>query len=174
MRRLAQSTLAAWWGVHDRRELLERLDRLSKKGHSERFLELAERYADPVLAASAFEQALRSYDATALHRMELVKEYREAVGDRALAAWDYSRYVSLCRWGYRSGYWSEEEAWAHILNAARHIQSLLSPWEAFADNYYVGFRFYSVKAWLENKGVRYLYLQQLLRDADSPCASLES
>ena len=168
-RHVSQYTLAGW-GVYDRSDLIDQLEGLARRGHSVAFTALATRTPEEQVADDSL--ALREYDVRALHRAELVREYGETFGDRSLAAWDYSRYVSLCRWGYTGGYFTEEEAWTHILAAARTVQPLFSSWEEFAENYYVGYRFYSLTSWLEDSGSRYLYLQQMLHDPDSPWVQL--
>lgn len=172
VRDLKRNTLAAGWGVYDRSDLLAQLDQLANHGHSAAFSELAKELSDPDLATAAYKRALHAFDAQALHRVELVKTYNETFAERALAAWDYSRYVSLARWGYASGYLNEQETWALILQAARHVQEQFSSWAEFAENYYAGFRFFSLRTWLEDNGLRYLYVQQLLHDEDSPWVRL--
>ncbi len=170
-RDLKRNTLTGW-RVHDRSDLLIQLDRLATRGHSAAFAEIAAELSDPDFAAAAHERALRAFDAQALHRIDIVETYQNKFGDRFLAAWNFSRYVSLTRWGYSSGYFTEEEAWEHILKAAREVQPKFSSWEEFAENYYAGFRFFSLRTWLEDGGLRYLYVQQLLHDDDSPWVQL--
>lgn len=60
-----------------------------------------------------------------------------------IAAWDYGRYVALCRWGYSLGYLSEDEAWRRIMPIARLARDTYSSWQEYADSYVAGRTYWS-------------------------------
>jgi uncharacterized protein DUF1266/sulfatase-modifying factor enzyme 1 len=55
-----------------------------------------------------------------------------------LNAWDFGRYITVCRWGYNAGYLTESEAWEKIVPAARLLQDSWDSWRAFAADYLRG------------------------------------
>jgi hypothetical protein len=58
--------------------------------------------------------------------------------NRNILAWDLGRNIALCRWGYDTGFLSEEEAWEKIMYYARKIQSLYDSWVEYGLDYYFG------------------------------------
>ncbi len=45
-----------------------------------------------------------------------------------ITAWDFGRYIFLCRMGYIVGWLTEEEAWSRIIPAARFLQASYGSW----------------------------------------------
>jgi hypothetical protein len=60
-----------------------------------------------------------------------------------IAAWDYGRYVALCRWGYVMGYLTEVEAWQKIMPVARLMQTTYPSWREYGEHYVNGREFWS-------------------------------
>src|SRR5262249_34037435 len=84
---------------------------------------------------------------------------------------DYMRYISLCRWGYLAGYFTEEEAWKYIMPTARLLQRIFSSWQEMGRNFLVGREFWSpedpAKSYTE-----YAYYR-LLTEPQSPWRRLD-
>jgi TPR repeat protein len=131
------------WGISSRADLFEKLEGLQTRGHRSQF--------DAIAAALEAEkngdrnpiQRLRRQGVSA-YRINLVKKEASRLKSRSLLGFDYSRYVTLCRWGYLVGYLSEEEAWERIMAAARILRKTFDSWEDLSNNYLVGRRFLSV------------------------------
>ena len=52
-----------------------------------------------------------------------------------VSSWDYTRFVSLCRWGYAVGYLTEAAAWKHLDRIAKDIQKAYASWEDFGEGF---------------------------------------
>ena len=54
-------------------------------------------------------------------------------------AWDLARAVQICQWGCCAGYLSPYEATQLALDAAQRLRGAFDSWEAFADDYQMGY-----------------------------------
>jgi len=77
----------------------------------------------------------------------VIQRHHKALGDKGILAWDYSRYVALCRWGFASSFLSEDETWQAIMPAARLLQRHFASWSDLGQNYLIGREFWSLKFW---------------------------
>ena len=71
----------------------------------------------------------------------ILKHYNK-LGAKGILAWDYCRYVSLCRWGYVVGFLEEKEAWDKILYIAPLLQKTFNSWAEMGENYIIGFKYW--------------------------------
>jgi hypothetical protein len=134
--------LREWWGIGDRSGLLEDLEWLESGGHRLEFQKLGQAL---VAMTDARYKALLSAERNPdrVRVMKLTREhFREYRGNSAVA-WDYGRYIALCRWGYMVGYLTEDEAWRRIMPAARTIQRSFRSWVEFGEDFIVGREFWS-------------------------------
>jgi len=158
------------WHVTDRKTLLAQLKQLVHHGHNTRWQGMR-KVADSDQLLLAFKRDwnnAQDYDKA----VELVKEHGTQFGERGILAWDYCRYICLCRWGYQAGYLSESEAWQLMMPMAKRLQELYTSWEAMANEYLIGRDF-----WWHGKSLReapnlLLIKQRLLKDPDSPWMQL--
>jgi hypothetical protein len=116
---------------------------------------------------AAIEPGLRAYPDIA-QRLAVVERHAAALGARSILGWDYSRYIALCRWGYAAGYLSEDEAWAHIIRAARLLQSTFGSWRELGENYLVGREFWSPAQQRHSGPIYRAALRRLLEGPESP------
>lgn len=138
--------LSEWWGVETRADLLDTLRWLERGGHRARFNRLAAAvdwldWLDPRLVDWA---AVLILPADLDHQVGVVRRHHQALGDKSILGWDYSRYVALCRWGYAAELLTEEEAWRCIMPAARALQSHFTSWTDLGENYLIGREFWSL------------------------------
>jgi hypothetical protein len=84
-----------------------------------------------------------------------------------ITAWDYGRYLSLCRWGYICGYITEEEAWKMIFPAARYLQESYASWNEYAEDYLRGREFWSLTQTIMNGHMHREAAARLLADRRS-------
>lgn len=98
----------------------------------------------------------------------MVQRYHERLGKKSLLGWDYSRYISLCRWRYPVGYLSREEAWDHIMPVARTLQNTFDSWQQLGENYLIGREFWSLEETRKNGHLYAAAYQKLLNDQGGP------
>jgi hypothetical protein len=156
------------WGVTDRGSLLETLGWIREGGHRYDFDEMAAflTMADESQVHELERRAAR--DEELANEIDIVRSYAEELGDAGLMGWDYSRHISLCRWGYIVGYIDEEEAWELILPAAQTLQDNFDSWEELGRNYLIGRRYWSLEATNDNGEEYTAAYEWLCSDPGSP------
>ena len=141
------STLRRWWGISNRTDMLATLRRLEEGGHRKgyddyvQFLRQRGQITPPPKMTYAAD--IHTLDDKQERILAVVRIIHKHFGKKGLAGWDFSRYVSLCRWGVHCKYLTEEEAWMKIMPVARMLQSTFSSWEELAYNYRLGRIFWS-------------------------------
>jgi len=98
----AADLLKRSWSVTDRSDLLDSLSNLRDGGHRASFNRLGK--------LAALGPVDTPQDSEERRQVEIATKYYPKFGSKSILAWDYMRYISLCRWGYLAGYFSEEEA----------------------------------------------------------------
>lgn len=139
-----QESLVNWWGVHNRKDLLETLDWIQEGGHRREFGEMARNLSSATPEQISQLKSKIAGDPSTSNQVGIVLKYKDEFNLKSIIAWDYARYISLCSWGYITGYMSEEEAWKHIMPAARLLQQTFDSWEDLGKNYVVGREFWSL------------------------------
>jgi Protein of unknown function (DUF1266) len=136
--------LADYYGVTSREELLAMLDSFAtgETGQRALYWEIYTKMTH-YLPGSANNLYLE-YGPKNGARVNVVMIYQLLPVGKALpiAAWDFARYILLCRDGYNAGWLSEDEAWAKIMPVARMLQASYSSWEDFAADYLRGREFW--------------------------------
>lgn len=142
-----KGSLRKWWGIYNRDDLLATLRRLEEGGHRKSYdayvkvLRQQGQITPPPDMSYAAD--LYTLDDREERVLAVVRIIHKRFGRKGLAGWDFSRYVSLCRWGFRAGYLTEEEAWRKIMPVARMLQATFDSWEELAYNYRLGRIFWS-------------------------------
>jgi len=104
----------------------------------------------------------------AVQGLTIARTYYAALGKKSLLGWDYARYVSLCRWGYMAGYFTETEAWEKIMPVAGMLQATFDSWTDLGKNYLIGRKFWS-RAETKESGERIeAAYEKLISDTESP------
>lgn len=149
--------LASWWGVISKDGLIKNIEELKTQGmHNPKWMRMRAMYKQN---PSQYEEQAKG-DV----RLMLIKQYGDKFGDAGILAFDLSRVISLCRWGYISGYLSEDEAFKLMLPAVVRIQKSYSNWDDFVDGYFVGRRFWSPHSY-SDEPARVDRVQHLLKTA---------
>jgi len=139
IRRLLQDS----WDISDRDSFLKALDWIDQGGHRQLFSALGERSSRASAEElSAVISKLNSEDANSL---TMAHRYYQKFGSQSITAWDYARYINLCRWGVAAGYISEDEGWPRAMHAAQILQQTFGSWKEFGENYIVGREFWSLR-----------------------------
>jgi len=154
------------WGISDRDSFLKALEWIEQGGHRQLFNALGERSSRASAEElSAVLSKLNSEDANSL---TMAHRYYEKFGSQSITAWDYGRYINLCRWGVASGYISEAEGWPCAMHAAQILQQTFGSWKEFGQNYIVGREFWSLRQTkINGQEMRERY-QRLVSDPSSP------
>lgn len=166
--RAEKQSLSQQWGIEDRTSLLLALSALDQAGHRSAFATIGQRVSG--LSEQDLQAVLASVrgDKDATHGVTVARKYYQRLGDKSLVGWDYSRYISLCRWGYSLGYLSAEEAWQGIMHAARIIRNTFSSWRELGENYLIGREFWSYEQTQQDGKFMREVCDRLLSDAHSP------
>jgi len=175
-RKTAQRILSEWWGIEDREELEQTMRWLDTEGHSEEWRRLASlleqvppgtRAADIHLSAESAASGEPPVCTEVHARLDLILRFREAVGSRALLAWDLGRLSALAGWGFLAGYLSEDDAWRWALDAARRLQKLYTSWLDYGKHYVLGLCFWRPGGGDENQETERL-VEAIVAEADGP------
>jgi hypothetical protein len=163
-----QKGLANWWGVHNRADFLERLKWIETGGHRRSFDEIASFFTSAT--PDQIVEIKRKYanNPQISNQIEIVLKYKDEFGQKSIAAWDFARYVALCGWGYVAGYLTEEEAWQHIMPAARLMQRTFVSWEDLGKNHVVGREFWSFEQTQKRGDLTRSCYEKLLTCPSSP------
>jgi Protein of unknown function (DUF1266) len=158
MKRLKE-LLASWWSIHSREELLDMLDKLQSGefGQRQAYWETRRRLVDAKMEnyiRVIKEDASESDGGT---RAFIVATHLGAVHGATLpiTAWDFGRYINLCRWGVDCEWMTEQEAWDRIIPAARLLQASYASWDEYAADYLLGRNFWSPQHAADNETIRY-------------------
>ena len=166
-----RKTLSKYWGIDSRDQLLVMLKRLMKNFDNERWQQMRKQ-ANSVAALSQYRQGwVSSEDYN--YALKLLREHGDEYGDRGLQAWDYCRYMNICRGGYQAKYISEDEAWALMMPMAARIQTLAKSWAQLESEYLVGFSFWSHSAFARKEWHYMRNVHRLLKDPTSPWVKLD-
>jgi hypothetical protein len=141
---------------------------LDEEGHRQAFAVVGERVSR--LSAEEFQATLAApgMNGNLAHSLLVARDNYEKLGHRSLIGWDYSRYISLCRWGYLVGSLTEEEAWQRVMHAAQIIQGTFASWRELGENYLIGRDFWSYEATRRDGQIMRATCQELLRKPQSP------
>lgn len=165
--------LQEWWSISSRSELLDALNSQLNDGHNSAWMSYRRMinqnnpgdFAKTLVKAAANPPEVGS-------RTDLVLEYGNKFGERGILAWDLCRYICLCRWGYKVGWLSEEEAYERIMPVARRLQSTYGSWKQMGEEYLVGRNFWSTKHYEQDKEKTDRILKELLSKPNSPWVKL--
>ena len=158
--------LQDWWRIGNRQDLLQKLDWLAREGHRADF----QLKTKPLVAMSdaEFHDFSGRHPADTRRLMKRCRDHLRKRGPNSLVAWDYCRYIVLCRCGYQIGYLSEDEAWDRIMPMARAIQAAFPSWAELGEDYLLGREFWSM-AETQKSGKYYRDLEAwLVREPASP------
>lgn len=156
---VTQSLLSEWWGVTDRTSADETMDWLLNEGHRTSFTEDMEYLTEAGVAEVAANERVDFFVENFGLEEEEAQSYAagfavyEQYGDNAIAAWDYSRAMSLLGYYYLAGYYTEEEALDQSLEAAAVIQSTFDSWDSFMESYFNGYEYWAGDSSDERRGL---------------------
>jgi len=141
------ASLRKWWNINNRHDLLKTLQWIEEGGHRKSYDDCVKTLREHGQLTPPPETFYAVDVSMIPNRQErtlaVVRIIHARFDKKGLVGWDFSRYVSLCRWGAHAGYLTEEEAWKKIMPAARLLQSTFQSWEELAYNYRLGRLYWS-------------------------------
>ena len=168
MRIAWRKSLATWWDIHNREDLIDTLKWIDSGGHRKNF-DMLSRVLLTATPDQITEIKARVGDAPEMiHQIDIVLKYGKQFGRKSIIAWDYDRYISICGWGYIAGYLTEDEAWTLIMPVAQSLQYTFDSWEDLGLNHVIGRQFWSLEQSKARGGVTEQADQYLLTDTASP------
>lgn len=165
-----RQVLTKFWGINSRKQLLAMLKRLVHDFDNRRWQEMRRLQDTPafLLQFRAGWGLQEDYD----HAIKLLREHSSEYGDRGIQAWDFCRYMNVCRAGYQAKYLSEDETWALMMPMAARIQTLAKSWAQLESEYLVGYSFWSRSAFASDEWHYMRNVNRLLKDPNSPWVKL--
>jgi hypothetical protein len=164
-----KSMLSESWGITSREGLIKMLNDFESgtTGHRGRYwrIRLAVLRHQPEHYIDVFGE-MNEGDAAAVHIV--LQHIDKPLGPGLpITAWDFGRYINLCRSGFNAGLLSQSEAWDRIVPAARLLQASYSSWDEYAADYLIGRNFWNAGSILENEMIR-----GLIKGLERPGAGL--
>jgi hypothetical protein len=136
--------LEEWWSIYNKNDLLNTLKWLEEEGHSAQFEDLAEIFEEnPEITDAELEGLCEEYEDLCFNKVDCVRKHYPLVGESFIKAWDYGRYVFLCRDGYTCQYLTREETLQLIEAIGRRVRVEFHSWQDFGENYCIGRRFWA-------------------------------
>lgn len=169
-KQIAQTLLTDWWEVTDQTSADETLDWLLTEGHRTSFIEDMEYIGESGVGDVPKEERIDFFLDNFYIEEEEAQNYDiwyscyEQYGDNALAAWDYSRAMSLLGNYYLAGYYTETQALDKSLEVAQIIQEAFDSWDDFMESYFVGYEYWSEESSQERRGI----YEDIKTEAESP------
>ncbi len=145
-----RKSLERWWNISSREDLFDTLNWIRNGGHRAEFDDMS---AMLYMATDEHIVALRREFANepgVSNKLDVILRYKDDVKGHSIIAWDYSRYIALCGWGYIAGYLTEQEAWNLIMPAAILLQQSFDSWKELGKNYLIGREFWSLRQTQKN------------------------
>ncbi|MBP9854040.1 MAG: DUF1266 domain-containing protein [Candidatus Omnitrophica bacterium] len=160
--------LANEYEIKDQSALVDVLVFLKDEQHRDDLMKIPEEELAEFEDIGFFVAAKTFLEGNFHNKRDVVRLYGGTLKERSVIAWDFVRYIALCRWGFMAGYLTEQEAWGLIMPAAHKLQSSFKSWEELGQNYLLGRLF-----WIKNISDRKMKdfnvgYQKLLSDPTSP------
>lgn len=158
---LQQESLKQSWSVNNTEEAVENMTWLMDEGgHREQFMDDMKYFEDSGIADApdgAYKEWLMdNFQMTeeAAQCYENSYVYYKEHPDTGIAAWDYSRAMSLCAFYNIAGYYTEEEALDKSMEIAKQVQQEFSSWDDFYESYFIGYEYWAEES---SEGRRTIY-----------------
>lgn len=161
------------WGISNKADLLRSLNWLLKDGHGVDFLD--KKHFLSTLSEASQDSYLNRLDKNSSKGIQyhLVKNYNRSTPQAGVLAWDYGRYIFLCRDGALLNYISEQEAWKLMLKAAKLAQKAYSSWREFGLAYIAGRQTWLSNISEESTEEQVSKIKNLIIDKESPWNRLD-
>lgn len=166
----AQQFLADYWEITDRSGVDKTLKMLETEGHGPEFanemIYLKELGIGDLSADKRKDFMLANFTVNDDEAQCYVDwyTYYEANQGHGIAAWDYSRMMTILADAYLAGYYTREEALDKSLEIAKAIQNSYDSWDQFMEGYFVGYEYWT----FESSDARRDIYEELKAASDTP------
>lgn len=158
---LQQESLKQSWSIYDTEDAIENMTWLMEEGgHREQFTDDMKYFEDNGIGDAADgaykDWLLENFDMDEEEAASYADAYEFYLANpqNGIAAWDYSRAMSLCAFYNIAGYYTEEEALDKSMEIAKQIQSEFSSWDEFYESYFAGYEYWAGES---SEGRRTIY-----------------
>lgn len=160
--------LERYWSISSRKDLFKELDELKRGGMRADF-DKKRNYLS-ALSEDGQEEVLRRIDPLGTKSLEfkVIMTYDSILSHAGIAAWDYGRYIFLCRNGALLKYITDDEAWNLMLETAKVVQRRFTGWYEYGLSYEVGKHFWKMDFRHEFIDERFEVFRHLVFLKDSP------
>lgn len=171
--------LREYWGIVDRQSLLYQLHGLLTAGHRRHLRPMVDFYAalsddetTDLLRDIAADEGIDETERTErIWQVKAVRQNLDSIRSVDFGAWDFVRFINLCRGGVAAGLVERKEAEDFALIACRELQKCYRGWEECADHFLRARRFWQASdapAARANQREFVKVADALKRHADSP------
>lgn len=146
---LTKRVLKKWWGITNRKSLLEQIS--DKSG----YCKLRAGYDKAVarrelweLPDEDFYKKLKVCDISDaeyddLAAVHVMSKHMQLI---PIIAYDYARVIMLCEYGYNAGYLKLDESIDMAIDTGKKMQSCFSSWDEMNESYLTGYLFWLIVA----------------------------
>ncbi|MDE7287233.1 MAG: DUF1266 domain-containing protein [Lachnospiraceae bacterium] len=165
-----QQFLADYWEITDRSGVDKTLKMLETEGHSVEFanemIYLKELGIGDLTSDKRKDFMIANFTVSDAEAQCYVDwyTYYEANQGHGIAAWDYSRMMTILADAYLAGYYTKEEALEKSLEVAKAIQNSYDSWNQFMEGYFIGYEYWTFESSDERRAV----FEELKTAADTP------
>ncbi|WP_282937597.1 DUF1266 domain-containing protein [Paenibacillus sp. RC67] len=135
-------SLSRDWGIQGQNDLLRRLESLMENGHRAEFHQIKSFLS--TLSEADQHRYIQSLSKTSekYRQYQIVKAYMDRLPTAGIAAWDWGRYVHLCKVGIFVEYLTEEKALRLVKPVAVKAQQQYDGWQQFGIAFLAGRQFW--------------------------------
>lgn len=167
---IMQSMLDEWWEVTDKESADETMEWLLGEGHRVGFVDnmlyLEESGIKDVPAEGRKDFVFENFEVNEQEAQNYADWYNafEEKGENAIAAWDYSRAMSLLGYYYLAGFYTQTDALDASYDLATFIQQEFDSWESFMESYMIGYEYWAEEGSEERREI----YEEIKAASDSP------
>lgn len=161
------------WGIANKKQLLQKLEWLIKEGHRGDFGRVNALFS--IYSYEEQQRMLRDLpqDSSLYTLYQLVNLYGYKLSNAGIAAWDYGRYIFLCRKGALLKYITDDEAWELMQKIASDVQNAYPGWYEYGLGYIIGRIEWQNKLTEINARKHIKWLDNFLLKKDGPWAKID-
>jgi hypothetical protein len=159
------------WGIETVDDLYSSLSWLGENGgNNGEFMEMLHFLEVMDMASRKRFIESKKTDPKQFARLTMVDRYLFRFQNKGIMAWDYGRYVMLCRWGAYLGLIRDSEAWERINQVAKTVQPVFEDWYEYGLNYITGYSFGFSTLSSERPNAMIANIKRLLSGENAPWA----
>lgn len=162
------------WGIKNKEEFLEKSGLFMELNYTKQYNRKIQFFS--TLSTTAQDNYINKFGINTNDYIsyKIIKSYCNKLPKAGIAAFDYSRYIYVCRKAFFAGFIDEGEAWNLMFKVAKAVQEAYSSWREYVLAYEVGKQLIKskklTKELFENETP---YISKLILEEDSPLRKLD-